>query len=87
MLSGIIAVAGSGALGAGPLRIPVGCASAFAYLLTLYRVPDLLALSPTAISSEPIMILLVLGMIMDMAALMLTTYVPALSMTLPQLMN
>ncbi|AXS41589.1 TRAP transporter large permease [Breoghania sp. L-A4] len=60
------------------VMILVGCASAFAYLLTLYRVPDMLAHSLTAISDNPILILLmlnvillVLGMIMDMAALIL----------------
>lgn len=56
----------------------VGCASAFAYLLALYRVPDTLAHALTAFSADPYvillmlnLILLVLGMIMDMAALIL----------------
>jgi len=56
----------------------VGCASAFAYLLALYRVPEMLAGALTLISNEPFVILLmlnvillVLGMIMDMAALIL----------------
>ena len=56
----------------------VGCASAFAYLLALYRVPDALAHTLTSFSSNPYvillmlnLILLVLGMIMDMAALIL----------------
>jgi tripartite ATP-independent transporter DctM subunit len=56
----------------------VGCASAFAYLLALYRVPDALAHALTSFSSNPYIILLmlnvillVLGMIMDMAALIL----------------
>ncbi len=56
----------------------VGCANAFAYLLALYRVPELLAGALTVVSSEPLVILLmlnvillVLGMIMDMAALIL----------------
>ncbi|WP_226622680.1 TRAP transporter large permease [Alloyangia pacifica] len=56
----------------------VATASAFSYLLTLYRVPDLLANAVTGISDNPIvillllnLILLVLGMIMDMAALIL----------------
>ncbi|WP_158964963.1 TRAP transporter large permease [Chachezhania sediminis] len=56
----------------------VATASAFAYLLALYRVPDLLAASVTGISRNPFvillmlnLILLVLGMIMDMAALIL----------------
>ncbi|TQS73558.1 TRAP transporter large permease [Rhodobacteraceae bacterium] len=56
----------------------VATASAFSYLLTLYRVPDLLAGAVTGLSDNPIIILLllnvillVLGMIMDMAALIL----------------
>ncbi|OCX61292.1 C4-dicarboxylate ABC transporter permease [Thioclava sp. SK-1] len=56
----------------------VATASAFSYLLTLYRVPELLATAVTGISDNPIvillllnLILLVLGMIMDMAALIL----------------
>ncbi len=56
----------------------VATATAFAYLLTLYRVPDTLAASITSISDNPLMILLLinvvlllLGMIMDMAALIL----------------
>ena len=56
----------------------VATATAFAYLLTLYRVPDTLASSITSISDNPLMILLLinivlllLGMIMDMAALIL----------------
>ncbi|WP_116083426.1 TRAP transporter large permease [Tropicimonas sp. IMCC34011] len=60
------------------VMILVATASAFAYLLALYRVPDLLATSVTMISDNPIIILLllnvtllVLGMIMDMAALIL----------------
>jgi tripartite ATP-independent transporter DctM subunit len=60
------------------VMILVACASAFAYLLALYRVPDVLAQSVTFLSDNPIVILLVLncillvlGMIMDMAALIL----------------
>lgn len=56
----------------------VGAASGFAYLLALHRVPDALAHLLTSISSTPFAILLmlnltllVLGMIMDMAALIL----------------
>ncbi|MEO4040378.1 TRAP transporter large permease [Hoeflea sp. CAU 1731] len=56
----------------------VATATAFAYLLTLYRVPDTLAASITSISDNPLIILLLinvvlllLGMIMDMAALIL----------------
>lgn len=60
------------------VMILVGCASAFAYLLALYRVPEHLTVLLTAISDNPIIILLILnlillglGMIMDMAALIL----------------
>lgn len=60
------------------VMILVGCASAFSYLLALYNVPELLTNALTAISDNPIaillmlnLILLALGMIMDMAALIL----------------
>ncbi len=60
------------------VMILVATASAFAYLLALYRVPETLAGTITSITSNPFMILLllnaillVLGMIMDMAALIL----------------
>jgi len=60
------------------VMVLVGCASAFAYLLALYRVPESLAGVLLAISDNPVVILLilnvmllVLGMIMDMAALIL----------------
>lgn len=60
------------------VMILVANASAFAYLLALYRVPEALAGSLTSLTSNPFMILLllngillVLGMIMDMAALIL----------------
>ncbi|MEO1092502.1 MAG: TRAP transporter large permease [Pseudomonadota bacterium] len=56
----------------------VGCATAFAYLLALYRVPEQLTALLLAVSDDPIVVLivlnlmlLVLGMIMDMAALIL----------------
>jgi tripartite ATP-independent transporter DctM subunit len=56
----------------------VATANAFAYLLAMYRVPEALANSVTMISDNPYvillmlnLILLVLGMIMDMAALIL----------------
>lgn len=56
----------------------VATASAFSYLLTLYRVPVLLADAVTGLSDNPLVILLLLnlvllalGMIMDMAALIL----------------
>jgi tripartite ATP-independent transporter DctM subunit len=58
----------------------VGTATAFAYLLALYRVPDLLTDGMMAISDNPIVILLLinlclllLGCVMDMAALILIT--------------
>ncbi|TQV82228.1 TRAP transporter large permease [Denitrobaculum tricleocarpae] len=60
------------------VMILIGCASAFAYLLALYQVPALLSDLLTTISENPIVILLMinlmllmLGMIMDMAALIL----------------
>jgi tripartite ATP-independent transporter DctM subunit len=58
--------------------ILVGSATAFAYLLALYRVPEQLTAMLLYVSDNPIIILLilnvmllVLGMIMDMAALIL----------------
>jgi tripartite ATP-independent transporter DctM subunit len=58
----------------------VGTATAFAYLLALYRVPELLTDGMLAISDNPIVILLLinlclllLGCVMDMAALILIT--------------
>ena len=58
----------------------IACASAFAYLLTLNRVPDLLAGFVLSFSESKFIILLLLnctflllGMIMDMAALILIT--------------
>ncbi len=58
----------------------VGTATAFAYLLALYRLPDLLTEGMLAISSNPVVImlminlcLLLLGTVMDMAALILIT--------------
>lgn len=60
------------------VMILVGCASAFSYLLALYNVPEMLTTGLIAISDKPVviflllnLILLVLGMIMDMAALIL----------------
>jgi tripartite ATP-independent transporter DctM subunit len=60
--------------------ILIACASAFAYLLTLNRVPELLAGFVLSISETKFVILLMLnctflllGMIMDMAALILIT--------------
>ncbi|SPF80256.1 TRAP transporter large permease [Pseudoprimorskyibacter insulae] len=62
------------------VMILVACASAFAYLLTLNRVPDMLAGFVLSISESEFVILLllnltllVLGMVMDMAALILIT--------------
>ena len=60
------------------VMVLVGCASAFAYLLAIYRVPDHLAMALYSVSENPVVILLtlnflllILGMIMDMAALIL----------------
>lgn len=60
------------------VMILVGCASAFSYLLALYSVPEMLTTGLMTISDKPVviflmlnLILLVLGMIMDMAALIL----------------
>ncbi|MEO0360435.1 MAG: TRAP transporter large permease [Pseudomonadota bacterium] len=62
------------------VMILVACATAFAYLLTLNRVPDLLAGFVLSISESEFVVLLLLnltllalGMIMDMAALILIT--------------
>ena len=62
------------------VMILIACASAFAYLLTLNRVPELLAGAVLSVSESQFVILLmlnvtllVLGMIMDMAALILIT--------------
>lgn len=60
------------------VMILIAFASSFAYLLALYQVPALLSNALTTISDNPIIILLminvillILGMIMDMAALIL----------------
>lgn len=60
------------------VMILIGCAGAFGYLLALYQVPTLLSDFMTSISDNPLVILLminvmllILGMIMDMAALIL----------------
>lgn len=60
------------------VMVLIACAGAFAYMLTFYQVPLKMIDLMTSISSNPIMILLminivllVLGMIMDMAALIL----------------
>lgn len=62
----------------GMVMILIACAGAFAYMLTFYRVPDRMVALLTGITDDPILILLminavllVLGMIMDMAALIL----------------
>ena len=64
----------------GLVMILVGCATAFAYMLAFYQVPTQLAALLTSISESPIVILLLInimllmfGMIMDMAALILIT--------------
>ncbi len=60
------------------VMILIGCAGAFAYMLTYFQVPTKMTGFMTGISDNPIVILLmmnvmllVLGMIMDMAALIL----------------
>ena len=60
------------------VMILIGCAAAFAYMLTFYRVPSKTVELLTGITDNPILILLMinvvlllLGMIMDMAALLL----------------
>jgi tripartite ATP-independent transporter DctM subunit len=60
------------------VMILIACAGAFAYLLTFFQVPDKTATLLTSISENPIaillminLVLLLLGMIMDMAALIL----------------
>jgi tripartite ATP-independent transporter DctM subunit len=60
------------------VMILIACSSAFAYLLTFYQVPEKMSVFLTGISDNPVAILLMinlmllfLGMIMDMAALIL----------------
>ncbi len=60
------------------VMILIACAAAFAYMLTFYRVPSSMVALLTGITENPILILLMinailllLGMIMDMAALIL----------------
>ncbi|HCQ65268.1 MAG TPA: C4-dicarboxylate ABC transporter permease [Rhodobacteraceae bacterium] len=60
------------------VMILIACAGAFAYMLTFYRVPNLTVEFLTGLTDNPILILLMinlalllLGMIMDMAALIL----------------
>lgn len=60
------------------VMILIACAGAFAYMLTFFRVPDLTIEFLTSLTENPILILLMingvlllLGMIMDMAALIL----------------
>jgi len=60
------------------VMILIACAGAFAYMLTFYRVPNLTVELLTGLTDNPILILLminasllILGMIMDMAALIL----------------
>ncbi|MCF3932992.1 TRAP transporter large permease [Acuticoccus sp. M5D2P5] len=64
----------------GLVMILVGCATAFAYMLAFYSVPSQLAALMTSISDNPIVLLLLInlmllmaGMVMDMAALILIT--------------
>ena len=60
------------------VMILIACSGAFAYLLTFYQVPTKMSSFLTSISDSPVLImlminlmLLILGMIMDMAALIL----------------
>lgn len=60
------------------VMILIACSGAFAYLLTFYQVPEKMSAFLTGVSENPIIILLMinlmlllLGMIMDMAALIL----------------
>ena len=60
------------------VMILIACAGAFAYMLTFYRVPVIMVEVLTGLTDNPILILLminlvllILGMIMDMAALIL----------------
>lgn len=60
------------------VMILIACSGAFAYLLTYYQVPEKMSIFLTTISDNPVSILLMinlmlifLGMIMDMAALIL----------------
>ena len=60
------------------VMILIACAGAFAYMLTFYQVPDKTVQLLTVLTDNPILILLminlvllILGMIMDMAALIL----------------
>ncbi|MEP2891802.1 TRAP transporter large permease [Tateyamaria sp.] len=60
------------------VMILIACAGAFAYMLTFYRVPVIMVEFLTSLTDNPILILLminvvllILGMIMDMAALIL----------------
>lgn len=60
------------------VMILIACSGAFAYLLTFYQVPTKMSIFLTSISDNPVVILLMinlmlllLGMIMDMAALIL----------------
>jgi tripartite ATP-independent transporter DctM subunit len=60
------------------VMILIACSGAFAYLLTFYQVPTKMSVFLTDISDNPVVILLIinlmllfLGMIMDMAALIL----------------
>jgi len=62
----------------GMVMVLVGCAGAFGYMLALYEVPKVLAHALTSVSSNPVvilllmnLILLILGMIMDMVSLIL----------------
>ena len=76
--AGFIAAVKQSAKTTALVMLLVGCASAYGYMLAFYRVPDALAGMITSITDNPIMVLLLInvmlliaGMIMDMAALIL----------------
>ena len=76
VLSGVFTVTESGAIGVAYALIITGFV--YRYMLAFYRVPDALAGMITSITDNPIMVLLLInvmlliaGMIMDMAALIL----------------
>lgn len=78
--SGFVAAVVRAARTTGLVMILVGCATAFAYMLALYEVPAQLAAAMKSFSDNPIVLLLLInlmllvaGMVMDMAALILIT--------------
>ncbi|MBJ3777439.1 TRAP transporter large permease [Acuticoccus mangrovi] len=78
--AGFVAAVTRAAKTTGLVMILVGCATAFAYMLAFYSVPTRLAELMLTISDNPIVLLLLInvmllvaGMVMDMAALILIT--------------